>query len=108
MAKIKADEMPNLKGLSTGDLIDMLGECRFEKKTQERLEGYLKEALSTRMEIGDEGNGDMFYCVIGSGSKTTLDAQKVRDEMGDDWYLERCKFTEYRKVNVKPIADMEV
>lgn len=107
MVKVTADKMPDLKGLSTGDIIDMLGECRFEKSQKTRLEGYLKEALNSRMDIDDEGHGDAWFCVVTEESRTSLDTAKVKDEMGMDWYSARCQTSEFRKISTKLISSLK-
>lgn len=95
-------EMPDLKGMSTGDIIDALGECRFEMNRYKKLEGYYKEALGARMDAGEEGHGRSFWAGITAESRMSLDSTAVKEEMGEDWWVDHCKETEFNKVSVKP------
>jgi hypothetical protein len=38
-----------------------------------------------------EAEGSLFHAVISTAMRWTLDSERVKAEMGDNWYSSRCK-----------------
>lgn len=86
----------------TEDLIDKVAALNIKKKLIEAELNFLKEATKARLSLG-EHKGRLYQCVVNARSRTGLDSDAVKAEMGDDWWAARQKITEYQEIRFEPI-----
>jgi hypothetical protein len=75
--------------LSTGQIIDELGQVKAEAAEIEQREKALKAALIARGVT--EAEGALFRATVTESLRETLDAETVKAEMGGAWWSARCK-----------------
>ena len=103
------EELLNPQRLTGAQMIDILGELKDQAKFLSKLENFLKETLPLKVPTSDRGEfqsqGQRYVAIRAQKSRTALDAEKVRTEMGETWYKEHCKTTEYYELRVKELKD---
>jgi hypothetical protein len=67
-----------------------------------------EDALKAELTARDvsEAEGDLFRATVTVASRWTLDAERVRAEMGVSWYDSRCKIGTVTTVRVSARADV--
>lgn len=97
--------LPNLDNATPNVLVDWIGNVREQMKELKQLEGYYREALMARVDDGEyEVTGEQFEALIEDVEQMRLDSTAVRVEMGEEWWGDHCKLSEYRKVSTKRIT----
>jgi hypothetical protein len=74
--------------LSVGELVDQLGHVKAEAAEIKSREESLRAELIARKV--SEAEGYLFRVTIGESLRQTLDANRVKQEMGENWYGARC------------------
>lgn len=103
MPKKEKDALPDISKMSLTEIVDELGDIRFRLNNLKRLEGYLKEALTARADPGEEYTGSHWRGIVTLESRMGLDSAAVKAEMGEEWWVDHCKETEFYKTSVVPI-----
>jgi hypothetical protein len=100
MPKANADLIPitTLRNLPLGEIVDQLGRVKAEAAEIKAREDLLKAELTARDVT--EAEGDLFRATVTTASRWTLDAEKVKTEMGVGWYDARCKIGSVTTVRV--------
>ena len=80
---------PQFDNLSTGQIVDELGQVKAEAAEIEMREKALKAALIARGVT--EAEGALFRATVTEALRETIDADKVKAEMGAGWWSARCK-----------------
>ena len=75
--------------LSVGQIVDELGQVKAEAAEIEMREKALKAALIARGIT--EAEGALFRATVTEALRETIDADKVKTEMGTGWWSARCK-----------------
>src|SRR6202011_2711246 len=78
-----------LHNLPLGQLVDELGQVKAEAAEIKAREDLLKAELTARDVT--EAEGDLFRATVTVASRWTLDAERLKAEMGVGWYDSRCK-----------------
>src|ERR1700676_3321819 len=91
-----------LRCIAAGDLADQLGTLKAEIADLETREKALRDELIRRG--GAEVEGALYYVTVSDAVRWTLDAKTVRAEMGEDWWIARCRNAMVTTVAVKPLA----
>jgi hypothetical protein len=78
-----------LHNLSAGDLVDQLGAIKAEAADIKAREEALRAELIARGV--SEAEGALFRATISEGTRWTLDAERIRDEMGEAWCTAHSK-----------------
>src|ERR1700687_3374084 len=78
-----------LHNLSAGDLVDRLGAIKAALAGAKAREEGLKAELIARGL--PEGEGALSRATVSQGTRWTLDADRVKSEMGEAWYTAHCK-----------------
>jgi len=87
------------------EISDLLGALNEERKFAAKVENFIKETIRQYFESDEfEFSTDHFMIIRTSGVWVGLDNDKVKTEMGEDWYNEHLKRSEYFKVDVKRIG----
>jgi hypothetical protein len=100
MAKATGDIIPitTLHNHTIGQLVDELGQVKAEAAEIKAREDLLKAELTARDVT--EAEGDLFRATVTVASRWTLDAERVKAEMGVGWYDARCKIGSVTTVRV--------
>jgi hypothetical protein len=72
-----------------GEIVDQLGRVKAEAAEIKAREDLLKAELTAR--DVSEAEGALFRATVTVASRWTLDAERVKAEMGVGWYDSRCK-----------------
>ncbi len=97
--------LPNLDNATPAVLVDWLGNVREQTKELKQLEGYYKEALLARIDDDEEEVvGEKFSATIEDVEQMRLDTGTVKEEMGDDWWQDHCKLSEFKMIRTKRIT----
>ncbi len=99
--------LPNLDNATPPVLVDWLGNVREQMKELKQLEGYYKEALRARVsddDLVDGITGDEFEALISEVTQMRIDTEAVKEEMGEEWWIDHCKETSYDMIKTKRIA----
>jgi hypothetical protein len=78
-----------LHNLPLGEIVDQLGRVKAEAAEIKAREDLLKAEMITRGV--SEAEGELFRATVTTASRWTLDAERVKAEMGAGWYDSRCK-----------------
>jgi len=78
-----------LHNLSAGDLVDPLGSLKADLADLKAREDALRAELISRKL--PEAEGALFRATVTEAARWTLDVDRVKAEMGEDWYTARCK-----------------
>jgi hypothetical protein len=91
MPKATGDIIPitTLHNLPLGEIVDQLGRVKAEAAEIKAREDLLKAELTARGV--PEAEGDLFRATVTEACRWTLDAERVKAEMGAGWYDARCK-----------------
>jgi hypothetical protein len=84
--------------LSAGDLVDRLGSLKADMADLKAWEDKLRAELITRGV--SEAEGDLFRASITEAARWTLDAERIREEMGEPWCTARSKVATVTTVRV--------
>lgn len=106
MAKrTSTDDMPNLDNYTDAALVDDIGETKAEIKKLEKREGYLKEALKSRMDEQDttEMFGDAYEANLGFQERSSLDVKRIREDMDEEWIEEYTRETTVSMLRLKEL-----
>jgi hypothetical protein len=87
-----------LHNLALGEIVDQLGRVKAEAAEIKAREDLLKAELAAR--DMREAEGDLFRATVTVASRWTLDAERVKAELGESWYLARCKIGSVTTVRV--------
>jgi hypothetical protein len=87
---------------SAGDLADQFGTLKAEIADLEAHQKAVRDELIRRG--GSEVEGALFRVIVSDAVRWTLDAKTVRAEMGEDWWIARCRNAMVTTVAVKPLA----
>jgi hypothetical protein len=100
MPKATADITPItiLHNLPLGEIVDQLGRVKAEAAEIKAREDLLKAELTARGV--SEAEGELFRATVTTASRWTLDAERVKAEMGVGWYDSRCKIGTVTTVRV--------
>jgi hypothetical protein len=88
----------SLNNLPLGEIVDQLGRVKAEAAEIKAREDLLKAELTAR--DVSEAEGDLFRATVTVASRWTLDAERVKAELGESWYLARCKIGSVTTVRV--------
>ena len=101
------NKLPNLSNATPEFLVDEIGDVRQQIKELEKKKGFYQEALLGRARLLGQTHfkGDRWEADIVELSRTGLDTQTVKEEMGEEWYAEHCKVTSYQQINTKRVPD---
>ena len=91
-------DLNQLKDMTMSEMIDMLGHENAKQKELSQSTGLLKEAIKSRALLDGDFAGKEWGVRINIRVRHSLNTRIVREEMGTDWYDERCVDTEYREV----------
>jgi hypothetical protein len=83
-------------------LIDRIAELNAQMKPIESEIKFLKEAAKARLSIG-EHQGNVYQCVVAERGRTDIDRERVKEEMGEEWWADHCKTTTYQEIRFKKI-----
>jgi hypothetical protein len=105
MPKANADFTPlrPLHNLPLAEIVDQLGLVKVAASEIKAREDMLKAELAAR--DVREGDGALYHLTVTVASRWTLDAEKVKAEMGVGWYDARCKIGSVTTVRVSPRPD---
>ena len=106
MAKVPKTVIPNLSNATPEGLTDQLGKIRQEIKVLEKEKDLLSEALKGRAR-GLEQNGfvgEEYYSEIVEMSRSGLDTDRIKADMGEEWVEQYTKTTTYTQINCKPVV----
>lgn len=69
----------------------------------------LKERLTKPQQAGDTviTNGVRFAAHYAMKARVAIDQEAVRTEMGDQWWADHCKRTEFYELRIRPIGAAE-
>ncbi len=96
--------LPNLDNATPNALVDWIGNVREQMKELKQLEGYYKEALLARVRSDEyEVTGEQFVATIEDVASMRIDTAGVKEEMGDEWWEDHCKLSEYKMIKTKRI-----
>jgi hypothetical protein len=84
--------------LPLGEIVDQLGRVKAEAAEIKAREDLLKLELTARGVT--EAEGDLFRATVTVASRWTLDAERVKSEMGVGWFDTRCKIGTVTTVRV--------
>jgi len=87
-----------LDNLSTGQLADELGQVKAEAAEIESREKAIRAELIGRGVSAAEGA--LFRATVSESLRQSLDAERVKAEMGEGWYAARCKIAVVTTVRV--------
>jgi hypothetical protein len=74
---------------TAGQIVDELGSIKAQIADLKAREDALKAELIARGAA--EAEGSLFRATISTAMRWTLDAERVKAEMGENWYTTRCK-----------------
>jgi hypothetical protein len=103
MPKAKPDDTPialvsPLSNLSVGEIVDHLGHVKAEAAEVKAREEQLKAELIARGV--SEAEGMLFRAVVTEATRWTLDADRIRSEMGEAWCNARSKVSSVTTLRV--------
>lgn len=102
---------PNLSGYTLEELVERCGELKEERKSLETREKYYVEAIKSRMRTGNRqevtSTHETFVATFATSERLALDQQRVKEEMGEDWWFAHCKLTEVETLRIKVAATTE-
>lgn len=99
MAKAKPkQDIQNLSNATPEFLVDELGKIRDQQKILEKQEGFYKEALKARLDGRTFVDGEEYLASIATQERTSLDQQKIKEDMGDEWIKKYSKTTEFQVI----------
>src|SRR5579864_7881073 len=103
MPQAKANHTPitpvsPFHNLSLGEIVDQLGHAKAEVADAEAREDALRAELIARGAI--EAEGVLFRATVSEAVRWSLDAQRIREEMGAAWCDARSKITATTTVRV--------
>jgi hypothetical protein len=100
MAKKATVRVPNLDNATPGMLIDEIGVVREQMSSLKKTEGFLKQALTARLEEGQTiVEGDNTHDgLIENTVQERLDTPKIREDMDDEWIRDHTKVLEYKTI----------
>jgi hypothetical protein len=106
MPKATADLTPlrPLHNLPLAEIVDQLGLVRVGAAEIKSREDLLKAELAAR--DVREADGALFHVKITEASRWTIDASRVREEMGESWVLARSKIASVTSVRVTARTDV--
>jgi hypothetical protein len=87
-----------LHNLSAGDLVDQLGSLKADLADLKAHEDTLRAELISRKL--SEAEGALFRATVTEATRWTLDAERIKTEMGDDWCAARSKIAAVTTVRV--------
>lgn len=92
----KKSQMPDLRNATPEFLIDEIGALAEKRKADEKIEKFYKEALKARAKkLGlTFVRGEKFEGTITTADRVTINTAQIKEEMGEDWVLERSRSTE--------------
>lgn len=97
-----------LAQLTDVDLIDTVGVARQHKKSLEAFDNAAKIALDTRFGTYEDATKPLevsayhFRMSMSLRSRTGLDSEKIKAEMGEKWVAEHSKTTSYKEFRFPP------
>jgi hypothetical protein len=74
---------------TAGQIVDELGSIKAQIADLKAREDALKAELIARGNT--EAEGALFRATISTAMRWSLDSERVKAEMGDDWYSSRCR-----------------
>ena len=83
-----------------GELIDELGAVRAQQAALKIAEAGLRDAILAHR-VG-EAEGKIYRFTLISATRSTLDVDRVRREMGEQWYENMCRSTATTSLRVTP------
>ncbi len=100
MPKATADLIPitPLHNLSLGEIVDQLGHAKVAAADAKATEDALRTALIARGV--SEAEGALFRVAVTSGTRWTLNAEAIREEMGELWAIAHSKVSTITSVRV--------
>ena len=90
---------------TTAEIIDELGGIQARIKELKAIEGQYKEALKARICPGQEVVTGRYRAKMTTQYRNTLDYQRVRQEMGEEWWEEHCVEKEVHILTIKPVEE---
>jgi len=100
MAK-QREALPNLENATPGYLVDELGRIREETSRLKRLDEYIKAALYARLAEGQTVVvGEVKSALIETITQIRLDNDKVKEDMGADWWADHCKEITFKQIRI--------
>lgn len=94
-------------------LIDSVGVVRQSKKDLEAFDNAAKIALDTRFGTYEDATKPLevsakhYNMVMSLRSRTGLDSEKIKAEMGEEWVANHSKTTSYKEFRFPPLQNAE-
>lgn len=89
---------------STDALIDAMGDVKAELALLKKVEGFLKEVIPTNFDEEFEYQTERYTITRTGSTRVSLNQSAVKEEMGEEWWSERCNETDYFTLRVKALG----
>jgi len=99
-------ELLKPKNLSFQEQIDIAGELSEARKFLQICEDFVKESIKNARDDEEwEDHGLHYQAIKTKKTREALDTRRVKEEMGEEWFKEHCKVTEYFELRITRIPN---